>query len=44
MSKLLLLFVLAFTLAACGAPTTPCDDSDPVGICANSHHQVPTGS
>jgi hypothetical protein len=32
------LFTLIFVLAGCGGGvTTPCDDSDPVGICAGSH-------
>jgi len=40
MSKLLVLIALCFILAGCGGATTPCDDSDPTGICANSHSQT----
>jgi hypothetical protein len=38
---LALLSVILFALSGCGGPgvTGPCDDSDPVGICANSHGQ-----
>jgi len=43
MTKTLLLLALMVLLAGCGA-TTPCDDSDPVGICANAHSTVPTGT
>jgi hypothetical protein len=43
MSKTLLLLALMLLLAGCGS-TTPCDDSDPVGICANAHRTVPTGT
>jgi hypothetical protein len=43
MSKTLLLLALMLLLVGCGS-TTPCDDSDPVGICANSHCTVPTGT
>jgi hypothetical protein len=43
MSKMLLLLTLIFLLTGCGA-TTPCNDSDPVGICANAHRTVPTGT
>ena len=34
MPKLVLLFVVA---GCGGAVTTPCDDSDPVGVCRKSH-------
>jgi hypothetical protein len=37
---LALVSVILFGLADCaGGVTGPCDDSDPVGICANSHGQ-----
>ena len=38
MAKFAIFFVVVLVLSACaGAPTTPCDDYDPVGICATSH-------
>ncbi|HZK90713.1 MAG TPA: hypothetical protein VFC56_11245 [Stellaceae bacterium] len=40
MGKLAALLALMFALAGCGGPQTPCDDSDPVGICANAHSHV----
>jgi hypothetical protein len=44
MSKLLALIALMLVLAGCGgAVSGPCDDSDPVGICANSHSHVGGG-
>jgi hypothetical protein len=43
MTKVLLFLLLVFVLAGCGS-TTPCDESDPVGICANARHPVPTGA
>jgi hypothetical protein len=44
MSKILSLLALIYLLADCSGATTPCNDSDPVGICANSHSSVPTGT
>jgi hypothetical protein len=40
--KLAALLALMVVLAGCGGPgvTGPCDDSDPVGICASSHSHV----
>jgi uncharacterized protein YceK len=43
MTKTLLLLAMMLLLAGCGS-TTPCDDSDPAGICANAHRTVPTGT
>lgn len=41
MSKLVLLLALMFSVVGCGnAPTTPCDDSDPVGACRFSHSRT----
>jgi len=40
MARLIALLVLLVVLAGCGGATTPCDDSDPTGICANSHSQT----
>lgn len=37
MSKLTLVFTLILLLSGCGSVSGPCDDSDPAGICANSH-------
>ena len=43
MTKIVLLLAVGLLLVGCGA-TDPCDDSDPVGICANAHSTVPTGT
>jgi uncharacterized protein YceK len=37
MSKLALFFALIFLLSGCGSVSGPCDDSDPIGVCASSH-------
>ena len=38
---LLIAALIMCGFAGCGgAPQTPCDDSDPVGICANSHSKT----
>jgi hypothetical protein len=42
MSRLMLV-IAAFMLmgiSTCGAPQAPCDDSDPIGICASSHSKT----
>jgi hypothetical protein len=40
MFKLLAFVALIFVLSGCGGATTPCNDADPVGICAGSHSHV----
>ncbi|HZK91680.1 MAG TPA: hypothetical protein VFC56_16185 [Stellaceae bacterium] len=34
-----LFFALMLAVSGCGHVSGPCDDSDPAGICANSHGQ-----
>jgi hypothetical protein len=44
MSKLSVLIAVIFVLAGCGGGVTgPCDDSDPVGVCATSHSHTYEG-
>jgi hypothetical protein len=34
-----LFFALMLAVSACGDVSGPCNDSDPVGVCANAHGQ-----
>jgi ABC-type glycerol-3-phosphate transport system substrate-binding protein len=43
MSKLALVLAAVLTLAACGHVSGPCDNSDPVGVCATAFGQTYEG-